>query len=371
MSDFLSTAHYRIVSIGSRLASMSIILYVFLVTIVAAFKVTVTVRTSDLPEASVQFPKPVNPLSVNVLDNVLLKMISQSSPYFLVASFMFLVMASALLPLMIRNFTGGARNSGRIALIFAVSWPLLLADFSWLGIGNAALPIFVVLFTLGRQWLIVGVGLIGWTLTHPEQAFAGSLSLLLLSFASEFAYWRKRAAVAVVVTGLTFVAGALWLANAGLGGRAGMLPETALVGFTGFLRNDFVGICSWWGLWWLAVIALLIGLRGSSRIWLVSSLVLVPGLFTIITLDGTRVFSSVASASGIAIIATLVRVMCGGVPGAGHSTRSTQPSSHTYLGYLFLALLLLPNVQVMMPGEAIPLPGAYTVGLLENLVYSQ
>ena len=368
-SDLLMRVHDRIVAIGRWLLNSSPIFYVAMVVLIAGSKVTVMVNTNDLLEAVAPFPTPVNRLSTNVVDIMLLKALGSSSSWFLVMSFVALVAGVLLLTVMVRRFSRDESSAWRIALIFAVSWPLILADLSWMGAGGALIPTFVVLFTLGRHWLLVTVGLLGWVLTHPEQALAASLSFLVLTIVPEFARWRRRAVIAVVVAGACTLLGAVWLADAGLSSRGGFLQETAAAGFSSFLRNGMLGVYAWWGLWWLAVAALLIGIGGWKRVWLVIALVGIPGLFTVVTLDGTRVFSGVASASGVLVIAVIVRLMSQPSPSVEAERRSNSPRVHAYVGYLFLAFILFPNVQVMMPGDPIPLPGVYPLGLIENFVW--
>ena len=369
--DVLLRIHLGIVRIGSWLATSSSVVFVSLVVLIAVCKSTIKVRTNDLFDTSLAFPTPVGPRSTNIVDVLLVRATGFSNPRFLVISFVALTGAAVLLAFMVKRFSGDAPLAGRMSLIFAMSWPLVLADLSWLGVANAGAPVFLVLFVLGRHWLPVTVGLVGWVLSHPELALAGAFSLLVLTFIPEFSYWRRRAAAAVFLAGTCTALGAIWLANAGVASRGGVLQENAVVSLTAFLRNGTLGVYSWWAFWWIVVVALLIGISGSSRTWLALALVVIPGLFTLITLDGTRVFSSVAAASGVVVITVAVRTMSDPCLPESQSASRRLPASHTYLGYLFLAFILFPNVQVQMPDDRIPLPGGFLVGLVENFASLQ
>ena len=55
-----------------------------------------------------------------------------------------------------------------------------------------------------------------------------------------------------------------------------------------------------------------------------------------------------------------------GTPRSGTPSEGESSSGHLALGIWAALFILLPNLSFMMPGEGVPVPGAYWVGLVEN-----
>lgn len=339
--------------------------FVSLSLIVFTLKSTFFWRGSFFFSEAAAFPKPASPFSSSVLAVVIHKASgSLASPVLFLTSSTALALATWLLYYFIRHESDGSESARRFILLAALSWPGVLAILPWMGNGTAFLALFVVVAVLARNWPARVAGIVGATFTHPEQAVAAFLMLGILSITADFARFRRIAFLGVLVAGLGAVIAALWIASEPVMSRGALLPVNLEFSMRFALRYGALGSYTWWGVWWLLVLVTLVLASRKTRWTLIVVGILIPGLLAIVTDNYTRVFAGVASGVGLAVFWYVVRQI---FPKQSISARSSDPRFATrVLLVAALAFVLLPNLHFMMPGEGVPVPGAYWVGVVEN-----
>ncbi len=155
-----------------------------------------------------------------------------------------------------------------------------------------------VIFALARTTPVAIFGVAVMASGNPEQAIVASVAVLALSGAVEFRHLRARAVIAVCVTGITWGIVQLWFALSGVGvGRLELVPVFLAESLARVITSPGNEIWSWLNAGWLLAVIALFAATRLSRKWLVVALFVLPGLVTIITADGARVFGSVVLAA--------------------------------------------------------------------------
>jgi len=338
--------------------------FVTIVALIAGIKSTFLWRGSFFYQESGAFPDPVTHFSTNFVAIGIHRAAGQYvSPIFLASSL--LALAAAVTALVWFLWRANSSPEGRrIAIVLAFAWPAVLVVLPWIGNGTAFLPLFMVLALVAKRvWIWVPALLLAIA-SHPEHAFVGLALLAVLSFRSEFITWRNRALVGVLIAGSAVLATSLWLASAGVSGRGNEFTSGVGFALPFALRNGVLGAYTWWGMWWLIVIFVFVLVSRRTRWYLLLVAVVVPAVMTAFTADYTRVFVGVTIPVGIAMIFYLLAKDDPQVASQPSTTR--QPGFA--LGFWFIAFVLLPNLIFMMPGDGVPTPGFYWVGLVENYV---
>jgi hypothetical protein len=241
-----------------------------------------------------------------------------------------------------------------------------LARFGALGrliaIGVAASPAFAVtLSMLGHYdlWIIVGsavvavssrrllvvVGAVIATLGNPEQAVLSAIAVLLVAFA-----WGNRrsicsGAIFLGIATLGFVSAWFWVSGSTSDGRSGIY-----LGFVSQSIDSIVGlwplaVYAWLGPLWIGVIFLLALLpRWWPRGLAFSGVIVLPGLMSMTTLDGTRVFVAVGTGALLSLVVHSLR----------GPLKDWQPTSGV-LGGAAMIGLLTPSV-IVDTGGTLRLP---------------
>jgi hypothetical protein len=189
-----------------------------------------------------------------------------------------------------------------------------------------------VVFALSRSLPGALLGALIMASGNPEQAVVAAAALLLLSFASEFRQFRQRSSIALGGALAIWALVQLWFASSGMQtGRLQLLPEYLSESIARVVAYPGTALWSWLNAGWLVVLALILVVSGASRKWIAGSLVLVPGLATIITADGDRVFGLIVLPAYLTAGAWLGRTVL------------NDPRSHPQLvGAFACALLILP-----------------------------
>jgi hypothetical protein len=174
-------------------------------------------------------------------------------------------------------------------------------------------------------------------------------------------------AAGLVVT----VGSGIWIQASELSGRFPSLAENFVLSVRFSLRYSILGVYTWWGLWWILIFIILAMVRGRSRLVYFLAAVVVPGSFAFITDNYTRVFAGTALAIGIASLWLLLTRESRETPTSGTPSEAESRNSYLALGIWAALFFLLPNLNFMMPGEGVPVPGAYWVGLVENYLLAR
>lgn len=334
--------------------------------VVFAMKSTLLWRGSFFYAEAAAFPKPASPFSSSILA-VLIHVVSEPipGPTLLLSSLAALALAVFLL---YRCLTG-SNSTGpqkRIALILALTWPAVLGILPWLGNGTAFLALFMVVAVCSRKWPFRLAGILGATMTHPEQSLVAFGLLFIIATSREFARFKMTAIAGFVIAACGAGLAAAWIATEPLMSRGPLLSENFVYSVRFSMRYGILGVYTWWGVWWILIIMAFLLFWKSMKYRLLLVTIVVPGIFAVVTDNYTRVFVGTASAVGIAIAVTVMQRL------ASNNSADVDSSNNMNwapaVGFWFLAYLLLPNLHFMMPGDGIPTPGFYWVGLVENFL---
>ena len=374
MSSAASVLLPALTGLGAWLASMRLRHFLFLAVGVALLKTTLFWRGSFFYPEVAAFPAPASSLSSNFIPISLHGFFQQFGlllgPLLLITETVALLSATLALILLMWPH---ARNplDQRLLILLGLAWPGVHTVLPWLGNGTAYLPFFVVLGLLGPRLWIRLVGVVGATATHPEQSFVAFSLLLFVSLVPEFRFFRTQALMGSAAGLVVTVGSGIWIQASELSGRFPSLAENFVLSVRFSLRYSILGVYTWWGLWWILIFIVLVMLRGRSRLIYFLAAVLVPGSFAFITDNYTRVFAGTALAIGIASLWLLLTHESRETPSSGKPSEAETRNGYLALGIWAALFLLLPNLSFMMPGEGVPVPGAYWVGLVENYLSSR
>lgn len=177
---------------------------------------------------------------------------------------------------------------------------------STIGIYDPVTLLGALSFTLARSRILIFIGAGIMALGNAEQAVLASISLLLLSTIPSFGEWRLRASIGVGTTVLLFLVLQLWIlssrASACFPGctRFETLEEYLPLSLSNFLVAPTFALWSWYGVSWFIVSCIIAASIKRRRTLLVLSLVAIPGLATLSTADGARVFGLISFPSIVA-----------------------------------------------------------------------
>jgi hypothetical protein len=155
-----------------------------------------------------------------------------------------------------------------------------------------------ILIAASRSWWGILVGAIIFASGNSEVAIVGSLCLLLLSLAPSFKSARRKALITFCVASATSLIILLLKSRSSLEGesRWSELGLHAVESFKLHSPGIPLLIFSFYaGAWILCLWAISRSVSNWERFVVLTSLVLIPGLVCLITLDGTRVFLATAA----------------------------------------------------------------------------
>ncbi len=191
----------------------------------------------------------------------------------------------------------------RIAVLLLACSPLPAVLLYGIGRYDLFLITGAALIALSHRWWLVLVGSLIASSGNPEQSIVAAICLFLVAMAPRFRAKRRHALVFLGVAFVNWVAVSLWFDHFDVAGsRALFYPVWAFKSVTGFLYAFPVSLYTWYGAMWLIVLFVIGSLTGRSRWWVVAGLLVLPGLFTVTTLDGTRVFVCVVAAASLFVV---------------------------------------------------------------------
>jgi hypothetical protein len=176
---------------------------------------------------------------------------------------------------------------------------------STLLIGIGKYDVFTVLgafiLILARSLPGSFVGSLIMTSGNPEQAMVAAAGLLAVSFAPQLRDFRLRAVVALATSAVGWVAVQVWFAQNDLGsGRLHLIRVFLGESLGRFAGSPELSLWSWFGAGWIVVLVTLVLIGRGSRWPLALGLIAIPGIASISTADGARVFAAVALPSFVA-----------------------------------------------------------------------
>lgn len=291
-------------SLGSWLfrrsqVSLLCVLLVLLVLKVGVAWETYNIETFFLP-ASQALPVPVDWYSASVGHLAIPRLLGINSLQAWVALYAFLVLGVLACAAFLGTRTRGVPPGA--VLLFVMSTTGVATTLVTLGKYDALTLFGAILLGLGRSHATAFVGALVMALGNPEQAVVAALALLLVSLAVELRFWRARALIALITSTASWALVQVWMLSSGVwGNRLSLLSVWLQDSLDRVLRSPFNEIWSWFGMAWIVVFAVLIAVGRRSRVMVFLGLVVVPGLVTVITADGARVFGLVSLPALLAV----------------------------------------------------------------------
>lgn len=350
--------------LGERLMTVPMTVFAGLVVVIALLKATF-VWDPHIFRIAEAFPEPISEKS-NQLTGIALTTIVQGSPW------VYLVVVGATLILSVAyvwrsNDSSPITSSrSRTRLILAASWPLPLTSLAWFGFGNELMVLFVALAVLANKKVMWIIGVLGAPLSHPELSLMSFGGLWLLGFADEFRRFRIRGLIGMLWSLTLVAATSWWMHTSGAPSRLEILPDFVAGTIRAQLRHGLMGLYSAWSVWWIVILIGVVIVGRRARRLILFTAVIGPSIVVLVTADATRDFAGAAAAVGLAIYWRVVQD-----PHEGDVTPIGESSSSRgagMLGLMFLAFILMPNIQFKTTNNPVPQPGDVWIGLLEVYV---
>lgn len=191
----------------------------------------------------------------------------------------------------------------RVALIVLACSPLPTVMLYGIGRYDLFLITGSALVALSQRWWLVVIGALIATSANPEQSIVAAVCLLLVASAPRFRAKRRDALIFGGIAVANWVAVTLWFAHYEVdGSRALLFPVWIAKSVQGFVEAFPLSLYSWFGALWLVVLFVVGSLTGRSRWFVIAGLFALPALFTVTTLDGTRVFVCVVTAAALFVV---------------------------------------------------------------------
>ena len=237
----------------------------------------------------------------------------------------------------------------RLAVVLLACSPLPTVMLFGIGRYDIFLITGSALVALGHRWWLVFLGALIACSGNPEQSVVAALCLLLVSLAPRFRDKRRDALIFGAVAVVNWVAVSLWFAAFDVdGSRARLFPVWIAKSVQGFIEAFPLSLYSWFGALWLLVLFVAGSLTGRSRWMVVGGLFLLPGLFTVTTLDGTRVFVCVVAAAALFVVhEQLHTIEHGDIAASLPSPVRSGPDPGNvaaFAGVVVAAAILLPSI---------------------------
>lgn len=191
----------------------------------------------------------------------------------------------------------------RVALVVLACSPLPTVLLYGIGRYDLFLITGSALVALGGRWWLVVLGALIACSANPEQSIVAAACLLLVAGAPRFRAKRRDALIFGGIAVINWIAVTLWFAYYEVdGSRAKFFPVWIAQSVQGFIETFPLSLYSWFGALWLVVLFVVGSLTGRSRWFVIAGLFALPGLFTVTTLDGTRVFVCVVTAAALFVV---------------------------------------------------------------------
>jgi len=215
----------------------------------------------------------------------------------------------------------------------------------------------VLLGVLGRKWSFAVTGVLLAILGNADQALVLTFALFVATWAAPMKAWRIHAALCLALAASASILLTLWAASAGVNSRAGLLDDFWKQSLVQFFSALPVQIYAGLGISTIFLFLTILGNRWQSMIPIILGLV-VPLIFSAITLDQTRVFIVCSSAVVSAVI----------VNWSGQMEVQFQRIHPHWLAAIFLTVLALPAIEIT--GNIIRVPWAVFVPYIQIWVFS-
>lgn len=218
-------------------------------------------------------------------------------------------------------------------IVIVAAAPVTITLFSTIGKYDVVTFLGAIIVGLARNKFGVLAGALIMLLGNPEMAVLALICLLLLSNLSEFQVSKKYIQMGLALSVFVYLGIQIWMITGGVvSNRISLLPYYLGLSLSNFLKSPFNNLWSWYGVLWLLVLIAFLSMKSSNRKTLFVSLLVIPGMSTIITADGVRVFSMIALPS---LLVCCVRIIQRFV--------KNQYDLELFIGLLLFLWLMIPN----------------------------
>ena len=242
-------------------------------------------------------------------------------------------------------------EDSRIAILLLITSPLAVVLYNNQGRHDALMILgSVLLGFLGRNvWTAVVAALI-MIGANPEQAVLATLILFACTFTETFRSWRKGAIVAFATSTTAFVILSFWAQASGIGSRASYIKSLFGNSIYGFVSNFSLSLYAGFGILWILVAYFVVQQDRKRKLLLFVFLIGLPLVFTMITLDQTRVFVGVTAAITTALAIQIAPEIAADLRRIGITN---------VLFWTLIAVTLLPSFEISVDHVVRP-PFAWT-----------
>lgn len=202
----------------------------------------------------------------------------------------------------------------------------------------------LVLGVVGRNILIGAVAGIIMFAGNPEQAAAASIAFMFVALALRLPGMVRAGASAFVVSVFLYGGMLIWFEHQGYKSRVDSLGPNIRQSLSFFLQAAPMSFYAAFGLAMVFVVITSTVLWWRRALLLVVGIVIIPMIFTAITLDQTRITVALSCAGIAAVLVWSVPKCLKALDGFGFSSG---------LAVLTIVALLLPSIAVSYPGEII------------------
>jgi hypothetical protein len=310
MNDALSFLSKFIQGIGTKWISFTYASQCTVLLAVLLLKNTIGVETTNIRDAylpaSKSLPRPEGYFSASLGNLAIAKILGVRSVNSWIALHVLLLIAVLLFVAFI------ARQSylapAGILILFIATIPVTGTLFSTIGKYDVITFLGAVIVGLTRQRTSMLAGTLIMLLGNPEQAVVALVCLLIVSGIEEFRLPRSLIRSCLIFSIFFYLGIQIWMISSGvMSNRITLLPLWLGKSLSSFINAPFNNIWSWYGPVWLVILATILKVFGNERRRLLVSVLIIPGVATIVTADGLRVFGIIALPSLLTCCGWVVR----------------------------------------------------------------
>jgi len=335
MNDLLVLCKSVTSSVGKKWLSYNYALQCTLVFLLLLLKSPlgaeiVNIRDAYLP-ASIALPQPVGYFSASLGNLIIGKLLGVNSVSSWVVLHILLLLTCLAMVVILIHKSDLAPRATMIVIVAAV--PVTATLFSSIGKYDVVTFLGAIIVGLARHKVGVLAGALIMSLGNPEQAILALICLLFLSNLTEFQVSKKYLQMGLALSIVLYLGIQVWMITGGIvSNRISLLPYWLGLSLSNFLNAPFNNLWSWYGFFWLFIIIAFLSMKGSNRKRLFVCFLVIPGMTTIITADGVRVFSMIVLPSLLVCCVWIIR-----------SFVKTQNDLELFVGLIIILWVIIPT----------------------------
>jgi hypothetical protein len=283
-----------VLSVGKKWLSLNYSLQCTLILILLLLRSPIEfsighIRDAYLP-ASVALPQPIGYFSASLGNLIIGKLLGIDSVSSWVVLHIFLLLICLAIVSILILKSDLAPRAAMVVIVAAV--PVTSTLFSTIGRYDVITFLGAITLGLSRHKVGIFAGALIMSLGNPEQAILALICLLFISNVTELQVSKRLYKIGLALSLFLYLGIQVWMITGGVvANRISLLPYWLGLSLSNFLNAPFNSLWSWYGFFWFLVIIAFLSMKGPNRKWLLVSLLMIPGVATLITADGVRVFS--------------------------------------------------------------------------------